>query len=42
MEHPSFDRGLAQALADKLDAPCYTLADLKAETLYETVRDELR
>ena len=42
MEHPSFDRGLAQALADKLEAPCYTLAELKAETLYETVRDELR
>lgn len=42
MEHPSFDRGLAQALADELDAPCYTLADLKAETLYETVRNELR
>jgi len=42
MEHPSFDRGLARALADELDAPCYTLADLKAETLYKTVRSELR
>ena len=42
MEHPSFDRGLAQALADELDAPCYTLAELKAETLYETVKDQLR
>lgn len=42
MEHPSFDRGLAQALANELEAPCYTLAELKAETLYETVKDELR
>ncbi len=42
MEHPSFDRGLARALADELEAPCYTLAELKAETLYETVKDELR
>jgi magnesium chelatase subunit D len=42
MEHPSFDRGLAQALADELDAPCYTLAELKAETLYATVKDQLR
>ena len=42
MEHPSFDRGLAQALADELDAPCYTLAQLKADTLYQTVKEELR
>lgn len=42
MEHPSFDRGLAQALADDLDGPCYTLAELKAETLYETVKEELK
>ncbi len=42
MEHPSFDRGLAQALADELDAPCYTLAQLKADTLYRTVKEELR
>jgi magnesium chelatase subunit D len=37
-EHESLDRGLARELADALDAPCYTLTDLKAESLYETVR----
>ena len=42
MEHASFDRGLAQALAIELKAPCYTLADLRAETLYQTVKEELR
>ncbi len=42
MEHPSFDRGLARALAVELDAPCYALGDLKAETLYETVKEELK
>jgi magnesium chelatase subunit D len=42
MEHASFDRGLAQALAVELTAPCYTLHDLKADTLYQTVKDELR
>jgi magnesium chelatase subunit D len=42
MEHASFDRGLAQALADELHGPCYTLHDLKADTLYRTVKDELR
>lgn len=42
MEHASFDRGLAQALAEELEAPCYTLGQLKAETLYQTVKDELR
>jgi magnesium chelatase subunit D len=42
MEHASFDRGLAQALADELDAPCYTLRQLKAETIYQTVRNELK
>lgn len=41
MEHASFDRGLAQALADELDAPCYTLRQLKAEALYQTVRKQL-
>lgn len=40
-EHESLDRGLAQELADKLVAPCYTLNELKAESLYETVRNEL-
>jgi len=41
MEHEAFDQGLAQSLADHLDAPCYTLAELKAEALLRTVRDEL-
>jgi magnesium chelatase subunit D len=42
MEHTSFDRGLAQDLADALGAPCYTLQALKAEELYQTVRGELK
>lgn len=41
MEHPAFDQGLAQKLADHLEAPCYSLKELKAESLYRTVRDEL-
>ncbi|MBN2149454.1 MAG: VWA domain-containing protein [Anaerolineales bacterium] len=41
MEHAAFDQGLAQALADHLEAPCYTLHELKAETLYQTVREEM-
>lgn len=41
MEHAAFDQGLAQALADHLDAPCYTLSELKAETLYQAVREEM-
>lgn len=41
MEHAAFDQGLAQALAEHLKAPCYTLQELKAETLYQTVRDEM-
>jgi Mg-chelatase subunit ChlD len=41
MEHAAFDQGLAQALADHLNAPCYTLSELKAETLYQTVRTEM-
>jgi Mg-chelatase subunit ChlD len=41
MEHIAFDQGLAQALADHLESPCYTLTDLKAETLYSAVRDEM-
>jgi len=38
MEHPAFDQGLAQKLADHLEAPCYSLKELKAESLYRTVR----
>jgi magnesium chelatase subunit D len=41
MEHEAFDQGLAQALADHLESPCYTLDELKAEALLKTVREEL-
>jgi len=41
MEHEAFDQGLAQALAEHLESPCYTLAELKAEALLHTVRGEL-
>ena len=38
MEHPAFDRGLAQQLANALGGPCYTLPELKAEALVQTVQ----
>lgn len=41
MEHEAFDQGLAQTLAEKMEAPCYTLAELKAEALLQTIREEL-
>ncbi|MBI4926493.1 MAG: VWA domain-containing protein [Anaerolineae bacterium] len=41
MEHAAFDQGLAQDLADHLKAPCYALSDLRAESLYYTVRQEM-
>lgn len=41
MEHEAFDQGLAQALAEHLDAPCYTMADLRSETLYRAVQNEI-
>lgn len=41
MEHPAFDQGLAQGLAEKLKAPCYTLSELKAEVLYRKVKEEM-
>jgi magnesium chelatase subunit ChlD-like protein len=41
MEHAAFDQGLAQSLSDHLAAPCYTLSELKAETLYQKVREEM-
>jgi magnesium chelatase subunit D len=41
MEHAAFDQGLAQSLAEHLDAPCYTLSELKAEALYQKVREEM-
>jgi len=41
MEHAAFDQGLAKLLAEKLDGPCHALAELRADTLYRTVLDEL-
>ncbi|HVO44495.1 MAG TPA: VWA domain-containing protein [Aggregatilineales bacterium] len=41
MEHVAFDQGLAPQLAFRLGGPCFTLADLRAETLYETVKQHL-
>lgn len=41
MEHAAFDQGLAKNLAEHLGGPCYALADLRAETLLETVRAEM-
>ena len=41
MEHVAFDQGLAQRLADQLGGPCYTLAQIRAENLLETVRNEI-
>jgi Mg-chelatase subunit ChlD len=41
MEHAAFDQGLAAKLAEQLGGPCYSLAQLKAETLLETVRKEM-
>lgn len=41
MEHAAFDQGLASALAERLDGPCYTLQQLKAEHLYQAVRSEM-
>jgi Mg-chelatase subunit ChlD len=41
MEHVAFDRGLAAQLAEQLGGPCYSLGQLRAEILYETVRREM-
>jgi magnesium chelatase subunit D len=41
MEHAAFDQGLAQSLANHLEAPCYTLNELKAENLLRAVREEM-
>lgn len=41
MEHAAFDQGLAKQLADHLKAPCYSLADMKAENLYHAVQQEM-
>jgi magnesium chelatase subunit D len=42
MEHVAFDRGLANALAEAMGAPCYCLPELAAESLVRTVQDGLR
>ncbi len=42
MEHAAFDQGLAQLLADNLDASCHSLAELRADALYRTVLQELQ
>lgn len=41
MEHAAFDQGLARRLADRLGGVCYTLSELKAESLYHTIRREI-
>lgn len=41
MEHVAFDQGLASKLAERMGGPCYTLAQLRAETLLETVKKEM-
>jgi len=41
MEHVAFDQGLARQLAVRLGGPCFTLGDLKAETLYAAVKQHL-
>ena len=41
MEHIAFDQGLAQRLADQLGGSCYTLAQIRADNLLETVRNEI-
>ncbi|RME58587.1 MAG: VWA domain-containing protein [Caldilineae bacterium] len=41
MEHMAFDRGLAQALADRMGGVCYNLPDLRADTLLNTVKREI-
>ena len=41
MEHPAFDRGLAQQLAVALGGECLALPELKAEVLVQTVRGEI-
>jgi Mg-chelatase subunit ChlD len=42
MEHEAFDQGLARTLAERLEAPCFSLAELKADALVHTVREQMR
>lgn len=41
MEHASFDQGLAQRLAERLQGPCYALSELRADLLYQAVKHEM-
>ncbi|MCU0512397.1 MAG: VWA domain-containing protein [Anaerolineae bacterium] len=41
MEHIAFDQGLAKRLAEHLGGPCYALAQIRAENLLATVRQEM-
>ncbi len=41
MESAAFDQGLAEALARHLDAPCYNLSSLRADSLVKTVQGVL-
>ncbi len=41
MEHVAFDQGMASKLAERMGGPCYSLTQLRADTLYETVRKEM-
>lgn len=41
MEHAAFDQGLANKLAEHLKSPCYTLGQLHAESLYQTIKAEM-
>ncbi|MFQ6015410.1 MAG: putative cobaltochelatase, partial [Anaerolineae bacterium] len=40
-EHEAFDRGLAQAIAQRLGGQCYTLQELSAKELYDMVTSSL-
>ncbi len=42
MESIHFDQGLAAQLADHLEAPCYSMEEIRADKLYETVRKEMQ
>ncbi len=41
MEHVAFDQGLASKLAERMGGACYSLGQLRAEILYQTVRQEM-
>lgn len=41
MEHVAFDQGLSTKLAERMGGACYTLGQLRADILYQTVRQEM-